>query len=142
MNIERMLRVAKQIEMSETYDQGLYMHESGDPDVCGTPACVAGHAAFMSLSPTERFHHFDCEIMEDGEGVGDIPGRAETWLGIEDLGDARLFTGAPHENWPAPFSRQWYDTLDMLSQDDQRKAQASIAAAYIRYLVQEDINAV
>ena len=45
MNKERMLALADFINESETYDQRSYEHE------CGTPACIAGHAAVLFGMP-------------------------------------------------------------------------------------------
>ena len=92
MNKNNVLKLAKVVEKSTTYDQRLYAH------VCGTPACIAGHAALLAepdgqlVAPTERCGaHFK---FSDGE-IGYISETAQTWLGLEEWPAAELFDPHP-----------------------------------------------
>ena len=51
MNKERMLELADFIEKSETFDQSRIRHE------CGTPACIAGHAAVLFGISRDRWFY-------------------------------------------------------------------------------------
>ena len=49
MNAEFCLKVADAVERSETYDQSIFVDwgVAQNGQVCNTPACVAGHAAYL-----------------------------------------------------------------------------------------------
>ena len=92
MNTENILKLAETIEKSETYDQTRFAH------ICGTPACIAGHAALLAepdgqmVAATERCGpHFK---FSDGN-IGYISQIAQTWLGLGDWSADELFQGWP-----------------------------------------------
>ena len=87
---KRLLELADRIERSKTYNQGNYYNPDSFehyPD-CHTPACIAGHAAFMSVN-------------EDPEVYSVINSRsiheefAIAWLGLSNVEADALFHGDP-----------------------------------------------
>jgi hypothetical protein len=49
MNREKIEKLIKVLEKSETYNQATYVNE------CGTPACIAGHAVMMEEDDPNDF---------------------------------------------------------------------------------------
>lgn len=77
---ERLLRLADAVEDSGSFDMTMYRHE------CGTPACIAGHAA--ALAGIDRT-----------EGPA-IARAARDWLGLDEERGSELFWPEnEHANW-------------------------------------------
>lgn len=78
MNKDRILELADHIEKSETYDQRTWFH------TCGTPACIAGHAAMLfAADKLLQMGHMKC------------PDIAQNELGLSWIKSQRLFDGSP-----------------------------------------------
>ena len=62
MNAEFCLKVADAVEASETYDQSIFVdwEVAKNGQVCNTPACVAGHAAFLVDGEPIFTEGYDC----------------------------------------------------------------------------------
>ena len=97
MNTERLKAVRAAIAANaDQYDQGLWLHE------CGTPACIAGWAAFLSLKPGERLisqNIAGCQagiiLDENGRQVSIVAARATNWLGLKKLQGTEMFDASP-----------------------------------------------
>lgn len=101
MNIENLKLLRDAIAESETYDQSRWAHP------CGTPACVAGHAAvlaggtlvwgrlgrFAQITPNTAL----CEIDGVRRPVENV---ATDWLELNGLQAAGMFQGNPYDEFP------------------------------------------
>ena len=82
MNIERLEQVAAAIEANMTdYDQSRWLHP------CGTPACIAGWAAHLSLQEGETLREQGAichAFVERGafKGFDTVENRAREWLDL------------------------------------------------------------
>ena len=85
---DRARELADLIERSPDYDQSTWMHiNTADvSNICGTPACVAGHVTAVmkpSLNGTQRF------LKEDHQANG------MKWLGLDMMEADQMFRGEP-----------------------------------------------
>ena len=90
MNTDKILRLADFIEASETYNQATYFN------ICGTPACIAGHAVALFI------------------GIGNYPfnmwGTAMHLLGFDSHTAAKVFN--PRD--PEPTAKEAAEMLRFL----------------------------
>ena len=88
MNSENLKQVRDAIASNPAqYDQGIYAHD------CGTPACIAGWAAHLSLKPDEALRL--SIIQGRTRPIDTIHNRAREWLDLP-LSDANdMFEPAP-----------------------------------------------
>ena len=90
MNAENLKQVRDVIASNpDQYDQGFYTHR------CGTPACIAGWAASLSLKPGEML--IASSVATEGVGVflNSIHNRARMWLGLSPHDAGRMFNADP-----------------------------------------------
>ncbi len=145
MNVKRMRKLADVVETSESYYQGCWIHKGNNDNMCGTPACIASHAASLSLTKTESLMRVgpNSIIVEDGDCIESVDRRAARWLGVSSdwLGNNSLFIGLPtssYSNWPVDLSEKWSITQDIVDDDKRRAHQAKLAATYLRRLADEE----
>ena len=88
MNVERLRQVRDAIASDpDQYDQGHYVNE------CGTPACIAGWAVYLSLKPGETL---DDGLVNTRVGPFDtVHDRAKKWLGLTENESDEMFNAAP-----------------------------------------------
>ena len=111
MHRERALSLAKHLEGLETsrvgdgdgYCQGSWTHE------CGTPACVAGHAAALSRG----------REWVKGSAPGPISREAARWLELEEEEAAVLFRAIPFRWRSAPTARDAAATVRHMAETGQ-----------------------
>ena len=90
MNVERLKQVRDVIASSpDQYDQGIFAHK------CGTPACIAGWAASLSLKPGEKLTWACVATGVQSDRVDTIPNRAAMWLDLAPHDAVKMFDGAP-----------------------------------------------
>lgn len=139
MNATNLRLVADAIERSTTYDQSCWLH------TCGYPACIAGHAAALSLRAGEKLVRekpvtsaapWLSSIWKDGERGEAVADRAAEFLGCKT--DDAVFDAAPAGDedddcigWPEPFRTQWAQA------NDDRAKEKLVAVAYLRQLAEE-----
>ena len=127
MNAANLRATADAIERSATYDQREWTHE------CGTPSCIAGHAAWLTMKPHERFLHdlsgYICSA--SGVIVEGADNRARDFLSLTEDEAYTLFCGSPALHWPKPFATYWR------AADSNREAEKAVAVAYLRHLADE-----
>ena len=100
MNSERLKQVRDAIASDpDQYDQGYYVNE------CGSPACVAGWAAHLSLEPGEALGWWGLR-MPDGR-YRNPHLRAQMWLGLSSHDAGRMFDETPL--WVNREDRSIYD---------------------------------
>lgn len=76
--VDRIETLALALERSHTYRQAAYANNTGH--ACATPACIAGHAVFLSLGgDIERFVAFQ----SGNKHFVPWDATAERWMGIE-----------------------------------------------------------
>ena len=93
MNKNNVLKLAGVVEKSTTYDQTIYAH------TCGTPACIAGHAALLAaphgkfvVTETRSWPRFKFPSGGDIWYVSDV---AQVWLNLNDWWADQLFQPIP-----------------------------------------------
>ena len=97
MNTERLRAVRHTIAANPSeYDQEQYLHD------CGTPACIAGWAAHLSLTDGERLSQVNqsygsCILDRHGAMVTNVSARAGGWLGLSSWEQVLMFAGHPIE---------------------------------------------
>lgn len=86
MNVENFRLLIDTLKVSDAYDQSMFSHD------CGTPACIAGHAA--ALAGFDMYHEDENHFVDinDGEcyldGVRyDVEEVAAEWLEIDHPDD-------------------------------------------------------
>lgn len=120
MNRERMRKLAKTIRASTTFDQSTWTHG------CGSPACIAGHAAGMALGEGEQLAAAGAVIDQEGRIVSDVPEAAQGWLELTDEQAEYLFH--PYAfGWPEDFERRHQQAIGSF-------ARAQIAADLLEAL--------
>ena len=88
MNVENLKKVRDAIAQNPTtYDQRWYAHE------CGTPACIAGWAASLSLRDGETLNWGGIK-RPDGRYANPHT-RAQQWLGLSPHDAGRMFDEHP-----------------------------------------------
>ena len=90
MNVERLKQVRDVIASSpDQYDQGIFAHE------CGTPACIAGWAASLSLKSGETLTWACVATGVRSDRVDTIPNRAAMWLDLTGDESDDMFDSTP-----------------------------------------------
>ena len=90
MNVERLKQVRDVIASNpDQYDQGIFSHK------CGTPACIAGWAAHLSLQDGEQLTWACVATGVQSDRVDTIPNRAAMWLDLTPHDAVEMFDGAP-----------------------------------------------
>ena len=90
MNVERLKQVRDVIASNpDQYDQGIFTHK------CGTPACIAGWAAHLSLQDGEQLTWACVATGVQSDRVDTIHNRAGKWLGLSPHDAVEMFDGAP-----------------------------------------------
>ena len=89
----------------DVYWQEVYLHP------CGTPACIAGHAAYMDAM--ERGVAMPEPVgKEDMEDIWDA---AQSWLGLESIQAAHLFHATPLGCFRSPSNLEAAAVLNRLA---------------------------
>ena len=118
MNRELILKLADQIEKSESYSQGEWARikltrEGGEP--CGTPGCISGHCVVMhsnfdSFEGLSGQHFFG----KDGRQY-ETPATATKMLELNYRQATHLFSPAPYGFFGCPTARDAARTLRYLA---------------------------
>ena len=98
MKRENILELARIVERSKVFSQHYWTHE------CGTPACIAGHAAWASLRDKGKQGERPERSSISRNGIRE---RACRWLGFEndDHRTCLLFTARPFDDGIMPTRR-------------------------------------
>lgn len=97
---ERFRKLAALLRESDSYDQTMWVHH------CGAPACIAGHAAVLSLREDEMLNGTEIKTKARGVFREDVVHRAGRWLGLSQRGVECLFF--PNSTfWPAPYDARF-----------------------------------
>lgn len=90
MNKARMLELADFIEKSETFDQ------TGWFNLCGTPACIAGHAVVCS---GKWISYREGSVINDAGEIETVGRAASDWLELLRSQAVDLFDADPFESF-------------------------------------------
>jgi len=96
MNLTNIERLAKAVETSETFWQEAWFTKSKietEQNLCGTPACIAGHAMDIIYSDKGK----DVRTMHEKDVCVNISNEAGNWLGLGIYEAETLFTADPFE---------------------------------------------
>ena len=99
MNTQRLQAVRDIIAAHPSkYDQDQYLHP------CGSPACIAGWAAHLSLREGESLSRLNLPcgsyvLNERGTIAAHVMSRAGEWLGLTPLEKLAMFEGDPIDYW-------------------------------------------
>ena len=96
MNLTNIERLAKAVETSETFWQEAWFTKSKiemEQNLCGTPACIAGHAMDIIYSDKGK----DVRTRNENDVCRNITYTVSAWLGIEAAAGETLFTADPFE---------------------------------------------
>jgi hypothetical protein len=118
MNAENLRTLAHELRADpESYNQ-LFYSTLGD---CGAVACIAGHAARLSLGVTVMPSTWkELDGAEHAEWARDAHEVGRVWLGLTAEEALRLFSGGPDEcqargpgltNWPEDFVPRYLAAL-------------------------------
>ena len=94
MNIERLQTVRDTIAANaDQYDQDIYLHP------CGSPACIAGWAAHLSLREGERLTvrgpALGSYVVDENDLMEHVEWRAREWLDLTRNERIDMFYGEP-----------------------------------------------
>ena len=93
MNTENLITLRNHLQTSTTYDQREWFHD------CGTPACVAGHAAALALG-ANNFYDWSAKEEDHLTLVQRIQIEAEDWLELEEREADVMFDSHPYYKFP------------------------------------------
>jgi len=129
MNAKNLRLVAKRLARSRTFDQTMWVNH------CGTPACIAGHAAACSLKDGEKLvagvDPLDAWVCKPHGRKQTVEARARAFLGLTGAIADKLFGPWPESKygcWPEPFRGEW------AAAGDDIKKQRAVAVRYLRHL--------